>query len=58
MNSDMEFEIVITCGEGIMLFHGRTDDLSIDEVPPGLEDYENDPRLLIMMAPAQEGAAQ
>jgi hypothetical protein len=27
-------------------------------VPPGLEDYENDPRLLIMLAPAQEGAAR
>lgn len=54
MNSDMEFEIVITCGEGIMIFHGRTD----DDEPPGLEEYENDPRLLIVMAPAQEGAAR
>lgn len=56
MNSDMEFEIVVSCGEGTMLYLGRTD-LS-DEPPAVIDEYENDPRLLIMMAPAQEGTAR
>lgn len=55
MGDDMEFEIVVSCGEGIMLYLGRTD---LNDPPAAIDGYENDPRLLIMMAPAQEGTAR
>lgn len=49
---EREFDIVISCGEGTMLYLGSTD---LDEPPHGaLDGYEDDPRLVIMMAPSQK----
>ena len=47
------FDIVISCGEGTMLYLGSTD---LEDEPPlgALDDYEDDPRLIIMMAPSQK----
>lgn len=47
------FDIVISCGEGTMLYLGSTD---LEDEPPhgALEGYEDDPRLIIMMAPSQK----
>lgn len=51
---EREFDIVVSCGEGTMLYLGSTD---LNDEPPhdALDGYEDDPRLIIiMMAPSQK----